>query len=233
MFLEPCQNGWEPFFNEEIKKEYFIKLSNAVERKYGSDVCFPPKEAIFSAFATCPFNLLSVVILGQDPYPNKGQAEGLAFSVSANQKPPASLQNILLESGNNPKTAIPSLRPWSKQGVLLLNRILTISESKPLSHKNLGWERFTESCIDYINDHTTQVVFFLWGSIAQKVEQRIDRNKHYVLKSGHPSPLSANRGYWFGNNHFALANEILMDIGKDRVEWELPTNTLYREPTLF
>lgn len=233
MFLEPCLNGWEPFFDKELKKEYFKKLSFDVEQKYGSGTCFPPKEEIFSAFESCPFTKLSVVILGQDPYPNRGQAEGLAFSVSADQKPPASLQNILLESGNDPKITIPSLRPWSEQGVLLLNRILTISESKPLSHKNIGWERFTENCIEFINEYADNVVFLLWGTIAQKVGHRIDLNKHHVLRSGHPSPLSANRGYWFGNNHFTLANERLFDYGKKQIEWKLPTNSFNSEPTLF
>ena len=226
-------NDWNNFVTAELEKDYFQSLEKGLLLAYQQSSIFPPKEQVLRAFELCSLNDLSVVIVGQDPYPQPGYAEGLSFSVKNGTKPPASLKNILIESENHPSQVIPSLVPWAEQGVLLLNRTLTVQEGKPNSHAKLGWQSFTLHCIDYINQRKENVVFMLWGSAAVALEKRINHEKHLVLKSGHPSPLSANRGLWFGNKHFEKATNYLKEKNKKVINWSLPSNTFNREPTLF
>ena len=226
-------NDWNNFIISEFEKDYFPLLEKDLMNAYDKSSIFPPKEEVLRAFELCSLQNLAVVIVGQDPYPQPGHAEGLSFSVKNGIKPPASLKNILIESENHPSRVNPSLVPWAEQGVLLLNRTLTVQEGKPNSHAKLGWHCFTLHCIDYINQSKENVVFMLWGSAAIALEKRIEHEKHLVLKSGHPSPLSANMGLWFGNKHFEKANKYLKEKNKKVINWSLPANTFNREPTLF
>ena len=226
-------NDWDNFVTAEFEKDYFQSLEKDLISAYQKSSIFPSKELVLRAFALCSLNNLSVVIVGQDPYPQPGYAEGLSFSVKNGIRPPASLKNILIESENHPNQVNPSLVPWAEQGVLLLNRTLTVQKREPNSHSNLGWQNFTLNCIDYINERKENVVFMLWGAAAITLEKWIDHEKHLVLKSGHPSPLSANRGLWFGNGHFDKANNYLKVNHKKVINWSLPSNTFNREPTLF
>ncbi len=226
-------NDWDNFVTAEFEKDYFQSLEKDLISAYQKSSIFPPKELVLRAFALCSLNNLSVVIVGQDPYPQPGYAEGLSFSVKNGIRPPASLKNILIESENHPSQVSPSLVPWAEQGVLLLNRTLTVQKGAPNSHSKLGWQNFTLNCIDYVNERKENVVFMLWGAAAITLEKWIDHEKHLVLKSGHPSPLSANRGLWFGNGHFDKANNYLKVNHKKVINWSLPSNTFNREPTLF
>ena len=226
-------NDWDNFVTAEFEKDYFQSLEKDLISAYQKSSIFPPKELILRAFALCSLNNLSVVIVGQDPYPQPGYAEGLSFSVKNGIRPPASLKNILIESENHPNQVNPSLVPWAEQGVLLLNRTLTVQKGAPNSHSKLGWQNFTLNCIDYVNERKENVVFMLWGAAAIKVEKWIDHEKHLGRKSGHPSPLSANRGLWLGNGHFDKANNYLKVNHKKVINWSLPSNTFNREPTLF
>ena len=226
-------NDWNTFIISEFEKDYFQLLEIDLMNAYDKSSIFPPKEQVLRAFALCSLQNLAVVIVGQDPYPQPDHAEGLSFSVKNGTKPPASLKNILIESENHPNQVNPSLVPWAEQGVLLLNRTLTVQAGKPNGHAKLGWQSFTLHCIDYINQRKENVVFMLWGSAAIALEKRIDIEKHLVLKSGHPSPLSANRGLWFGNKHFEKANDYLKKKKNLVINWGLPANTFNREPTLF
>lgn len=216
-------SSWKSLMNEEIKQPYFIDLMNSVESEYSKNICYPPKELIFSAFDYCSFENLKVVIIGQDPYHGEGEANGLCFSVNDSVKIPPSLNNIFREinldfdallmptSGN--------LERWAKQGVLLLNAALTVQKDKPNSRKHLNWNQFTDAVIQLISDKKENVVFLLWGNFAQKKGMKIDRSKHLVLESGHPSPMSANQGKWFGNKHFSQTNTYLQIKGKKSIEW--------------
>ena len=181
------------------------------------------KDLIFNAFEKCNLNDLKVVIIGQDPYHGDGEANGLCFSVNDGIKIPPSLKNIFAEINSEyDKILFPTsgnLERWAKQGVLLLNAGLTVRKDEANSHKHLKWNVFTDAVIDLINQKSENVVFLLWGSFAQKKGKLIDREKHLVLESGHPSPLSANRGMWFGNNHFKLTNVYLSEKGKSEIEW--------------
>lgn len=223
-FMEINLNStWQSLLNEEINQPYFIELMNSVEDEYSNNSCFPPKELIFSAFDYCCFDDLKVVIIGQDPYHGEGEANGLCFSVNDSVKIPPSLKNIFREinldfdallmptSGN--------LERWAEQGVLLLNASLTVQKDKPNSHKHLNWNQFTTAVIQLISDKKENVVFLLWGNFAQKKGTIIYRNKHLVLESGHPSPMSANQGKWFGNKHFSQTNIYLENNGKRGIEW--------------
>lgn len=223
-FMEIKLNStWKSLLNEEINQPYFIDLMNSVEDEFSKNTCYPPKELIFSAFDYCSFENLKVVIIGQDPYHGEGEANGLCFSVNDSVKIPPSLKNIFREinldfdallmptSGN--------LERWAKQGVLLLNAALTVQKDKPNSHKHLIWNQFTDAVIQLISDNKENVVFLLWGNFAQKKGLKIDRSKHLVLESGHPSPMSANQGKWFGNKHFSKTNDYLESKGKSKIEW--------------
>lgn len=214
--------AWQALLQDELQQEYMKTLQDFVATQYADYNCYPPKEAIFSAFDYCDLEDLKVVILGQDPYHGLGQANGLAFSVYDGVKFPPSLVNIFKEIEADLGEPIPisgNLERWAQQGVLLLNTTLTVRESEPGSHQGQGWEKFTDAVIDKIATETEGVVFMLWGGQAKKKAKRIDPKKHLVLQSGHPSPLSANRGYWFGNAHFSLANAYLIDLDKPPIQW--------------
>ena len=214
---------WQALFATEFQKPYFVELMHQVEQEYANSTCYPPKELIFSAFEQFDFQDTKVVIIGQDPYHGTGEANGLCFSVNDGVAIPPSLKNIFTEISNEyDRILFPTsgnLERWAKQGVLLLNAGLTVRKDHANSHKHLKWNVFTDTVINLINQKSENVVFLLWGSFAQKKGKLIDRNKHLVLESGHPSPLSANRGMWFGNNHFKLTNAYLRENGKGEIEW--------------
>ncbi|WP_281638368.1 uracil-DNA glycosylase [Flavobacterium marginilacus] len=215
--------SWQTILANEIEKTYFIKLMEDVNEEYQNFICFPPKELIFSAFNNCSFEDIKVVIIGQDPYHGDGEANGLAFSVNDSVKIPPSLRNIFREINTDLDSIfIPSsgnLESWAKQGVLLLNASLTVRRDNPNSHKHLKWNLFTDAVIQKISDEKENVVFMLWGSFAQKKGAKIDRSKHLVLESGHPSPMSANQGKWFGNKHFSKANLYLEENSMKKIDW--------------
>ena len=216
-------NSWADFFETENKKPYFEDLMHAVAEEYKNYTCFPPKDLIFNAFNSCSFKDLKVVIIGQDPYHGEGEANGLCFSVNEGVKIPPSLKNIFAEINTeydrifSPTSG--NLESWAKQGILLLNASLTVRKDLANSHKHLKWNLFTDAVIQYISDNSEHVVFLLWGSFAHKKGSKINRDKHLVLETGHPSPLSANRGFWFGNTHFKLTNEYLKLNGFSEIEW--------------
>lgn len=213
---------WKDFIENEQKKNYYKELKFFVDHEYLTSRVYPPKEQIFNAFRYCPLEQVKVVILGQDPYHGRGQANGLSFSVNDGIPFPPSLRNIFAEVKNDIGTEIPysgNLMRWAKQGVLLLNDVLTVREASPGSHQKRGWEQFTEEVIRFLSHEKENLVFMLWGSYAQKKGSKIDRNKHLVLTSGHPSPMSANQGKWFGNRHFSQANAFLQNKGIQEIIW--------------
>ena len=216
-------NSWQAVLSDEIQKPYFRDLINAVEEEYSIHNCFPPKELIFAALEQCSFEDLKVVIIGQDPYHGENEANGLCFSVNENVKIPPSLRNIFKEINKDLETIfLPttgSLERWAKQGVLLLNASLTVRENSPNSHKHLAWNIFTDAIIQKISQEKENVVFLLWGNFAQKKGLKIDRTKHLVLQSGHPSPMSANQGKWFENKHFSQTNTYLKSKGISEINW--------------
>ena len=218
---------WQGFLHHIIDSVEYKELIATVEKKYVefSNAIFPAKNEVFRAFEFCNLDELKVVIIGQDPYPTRGHANGLCFSLNPTVSPLAkSLVNIFRELESDvhiPTPANGDLSSWAKQGVLLLNTILTVKEGQPQSHKGIGWEHFTDKVIETIATEMTGVVFLLWGNYAIKKGKKIDRLKHLVLESGHPSPLSANQGKWFGNKHFSQTNEYLQKIGKKQINWEL------------
>ena len=213
--------SWKGKLQEEFEKPYFQELTEFVRDEYKEHKVYPPPGLIFNAFTHCSYDDVKVVILGQDPYHNPGQANGLAFSVAEGVTPPPSLQNIYKEISNEYDKPIPTtgnLERWADQGVLLLNATLTVRAHKPGSHQKKGWEEFTDAVIKKLSDEKKELVFILWGAYAQKKGSIIDETKHLVLKSAHPSPFAANRGF-FGNNHFIKANEYLEKHGKKPIEW--------------
>lgn len=215
--------SWKPFLETEFQKQYFKDLMAFVTNEYGTNTCFPPEEAIFNAFNYCHFNDVKVVIIGQDPYHDHGQANGLCFSVADGVKHPPSLVNIFKEIETDLGIPYPesgNLENWAKQGVLLLNATLTVRAHQAGSHQKKGWETFTDAVIRMISERKENVIFLLWGGFAKKKVKLIDAKKHIVLSSGHPSPLSANRGYWFGNKHFSKVNENLKILGKETLKWQ-------------
>jgi uracil-DNA glycosylase len=215
--------SWQTVLSDEIEKPYFQNLIQEVNQEYLNSTCFPPKDLIFSAFNNCTLEYLKVVIIGQDPYHGEGEANGLCFSVNDSVKIPPSLRNIFREMNTDlesiffPTTG--NLEAWAKQGVLLLNASLTVRKDNPNSHKHLKWNLFTDAVIQKISEEKENVVFMLWGSFAQKKGAKIDRNKHLVLESGHPSPMSANQGKWFGNKHFSQANAYLKNHNLGMIDW--------------
>lgn len=217
------EDGWKVALKEEFEKDYFEKLTHKIKEEYRNPNfrIFPPGKEIFSAFDTCGFNDVKVVIIGQDPYHGFGQANGLCFSVAPGVKMPPSLINIFKEVSDDTGAPFPQngdLTRWAKQGVLLLNSSLTVREGAAASHSGIGWEEFTDAVVEKLNKEKEHLVFILWGSHAQKKGEKIDRNKHLVLSSVHPSPLSANRGF-FGNHHFSKANAYLASHGQKEIEW--------------
>ena len=214
---------WKSLLKTEFEKDYFINLISFLEEEYSNKDIFPSKELIFNAFNLCSLHDIKVVILGQDPYHGEGQANGLAFSVPDSVALPPSLKNIFkeinMEFDRIMQPSSGNLESWAKQGVLLINATLTVEAHKAGSHQKRGWEVFTDSVIETISAKTKGVVFLLWGGFAQKKEKLIDESKHLILKSVHPSPLSANRGGWFGCNHFIKVNEYLRAQNKSQIYW--------------
>jgi len=228
-------NDWIEVLNKEFEKSYWIKLVENVTTAYNTSVCYPPKNSIFNAFKHCAFKDVKVVIIGQDPYHGKGQANGMCFSYLGNQKFPPSLKNIYKEITSDLGVNMPmnygDLTFWAKQGVLLLNVTLTVEQAKPNSHKKYGWELFTNAVIETISESKKDIVFLLWGGFAQKKESLINTKIHCVLKATHPSPLGANKGGWFGCQHFSKTNFYLNKVGVKSINWELKWKN--QPPTLF
>ncbi len=216
--------SWTDRLKPEFDKPYFKNLMVKVTEIYKNHNCFPLYSDIFNAFNNCPFNSVKVVIIGQDPYHGANQANGLSFSVNTGVKHPPSLKNIFKELEQDLGLDYPesgNLMPWAKQGVLMLNATLTVTEGKAGSHQNIGWETFTDTVIETLSKEKKQIVFLLWGGFAKRKKKLIDTNKHFVLETGHPSPLSTNRGYWFGNRHFSKTNSLLEQAGEMPISWTL------------
>jgi uracil-DNA glycosylase len=215
------EESWKSRLDNEFKKDYFIKLAGYIRDEYRKSTIYPPGSLIFNAFNLCPFDRVKAVILGQDPYHGPGQAHGLCFSVKDRVEFPPSLVNIFKEIESDTGISAPAsgnLTRWAEQGILLLNSILTVKAHQPGSHHGKGWEVFTDYVISILNAEKEHLVFFLWGAYAQKKGALIDRNKHLVLESVHPSPLSAFRGF-FGNGHFRKCNEYLVAHGITPIAW--------------
>ncbi|WP_315162259.1 uracil-DNA glycosylase [Capnocytophaga leadbetteri] len=214
--------SWKEVLQEEFSKPYFEQLVLFVKREYSENICYPKGQQIFSAFNHCPLPEVKVVIIGQDPYHGEGQANGLCFSVHDGIPHPPSLVNIFRELNTDLGVPYPlsgNLERWASQGVLLLNATLTVRANSAGSHQKQGWETFTDAVIKAVSTHCNHVVFMLWGGYAKEKAKLIDPAKHCILTAGHPSPLSANRGYWFGNKHFSQANAYLKANGKNEIIW--------------
>ena len=215
------EESWHSLLEDEFNKDYFNKIRSFITQEYKNKTIFPPVKLIFNAFNLTPLNKIKVIIIGQDPYHGKGQAHGLSFSVPEDIKIPPSLLNIYKELKEDINKEIPKhgfLESWANQGVLLLNSVLTVESGKANSHKNIGWERFTESVIERVSIKKDKLVFLLWGNYAQKKETFIDSNKHLILKSVHPSPLSAYNGF-FGSKHFSKTNNFLKKNNIKEILW--------------
>ena len=216
------EESWRRHMYEEFDKQYFVELTDFVRREYSQGECYPPGHLIFNAFNLCPFDKVKVVIIGQDPYHEPGQAHGLSFSVNDGIPFPPSLINIFKEISNDLGTPMPmsgNLTRWAGQGVLLLNATLTVRAHQAASHQRRGWEKFTDAVIKALDAHRDHLVFILWGGYARSKAKLIDSSRHLVLQSVHPSPLSANHGGWFGNHHFSRANAYLKEHGEDEIIW--------------
>ncbi len=219
--------NFNDLLEEEKQKDYYIELINFIDKEYESKIIFPPREKIFEAFRLTPFEKTKVVIIGQDPYHGEGEAHGLAFSVNRGIKIPPSLKNIYKEINTEYGYEIPNtgyLIKWAKQGVLMLNTVLTVEKDKPASHKAKGWEIFTDRVIEELNNSEQPLVFMLWGNYAKSKAQLINNPKHLILESAHPSPFSARNGF-FGNNHFKLANDFLEKNGIEQIDWKIENYT--------
>ena len=216
------EQSWKERLQTEFGKPYFEQLTAAVRREYATYVCYPPARLVFNAFNLCPFDKVKVVIIGQDPYHEPGQAHGLSFSVMDGIAFPPSLQNILKEVRDDVGADIPmtgNLTRWAEQGVLLLNATLTVRTHQANSHASLGWQTFTDAAIRALASEREHIVYMLWGGFARGKSYMIDKTKNLVLESVHPSPLSANRGGWFGQHQFSRCNEYLIANGLEPIEW--------------
>jgi len=217
--IEP---SWKEQLRGEFEKPYFTQLTSAVRAEYRNATCYPPGNLIFNAFNLCPFSSVKVVIIGQDPYHEPGQAHGLSFSVQDGVAFPPSLQNIFKEIQQDLGTSIPAtgnLTRWARQGVLLLNATLTVRAHQANSHATLGWQHFTDAAIRAVAAHKQHMVYMLWGAYARSKAAMIDRQTNLVLEAVHPSPLSANRGGWFGQHHFSRCNDYLRQNGIAPIQW--------------
>lgn len=215
-------DSWAERLGNEFAQPYFSQLTDFVRHEYATTTCYPPGRLIFNAFNLCPFDSVKVVIIGQDPYHEAGQAMGLSFSVPDGVAMPPSLQNIFKEMQGDLGIGVPqsgNLTRWAEQGVLLLNATLTVRAHQAGSHQRHGWERFTDAAISRLSEGRDHLVFILWGGYARSKASLIDRSRHLVLESVHPSPLSANRGGWFGNHHFSRCNEYLAGHGMGPINW--------------
>lgn len=216
------EQSWKQHLGSEFDKQYFVGLTAAVRQEYSQYTCYPPGKLIFNAFNLCPFDKVKVVIIGQDPYHEPGQAHGLSFSVQDGVPFPPSLVNIFKEIEQDLGTPMPqsgNLTRWAEQGVLLLNASLTVRAHQANSHSALGWQTFTDAAIQALATHREHLVYMLWGGFARGKAYMIDRQKNLVLESVHPSPLSANRGGWFGNHQFSRANAYLVENGQTPIQW--------------
>lgn len=219
--------SFNDLLEEEKQKDYYNELISFIDKEYNTKTIFPPREKIFEAFKLTPFEQTKVVIIGQDPYHGEGEAHGLAFSVNNGIKIPPSLKNIYKEINTEYGYEIPNtgyLIKWAKQGVLMLNTVLTVEKDKPASHKAKGWEIFTDRVIEELNNSEHPLVFMLWGNYAKSKAQLINNPKHLILESAHPSPFSARNGF-FGNNHFKLANDFLEKNGIEQIDWKIENFT--------
>lgn len=218
------EQGWKASLKDQFSADYFTSLKNFIySEKAEGKIIYPPADCIFAAFDLTPFENVKVVLLGQDPYHGPGQAHGLCFSVPNGITPPPSLVNIFKELKNDLGITPPkhgNLQKWAKQGVLLLNATLTVRANTPGSHQHKGWENFTDEVIRLLSSQKTGLVFLLWGKYAQAKEALIDKTKHFVLKAAHPSPYSADSGF-FGSRHFSKTNELLVQQGKEPIDWKL------------
>ncbi|MCI7045611.1 MAG: uracil-DNA glycosylase [Prevotella sp.] len=216
------EESWKQHVGDEFDKLYFLDLTNFVRDEYLHHTCYPPGNQIFEAFNLCPFDKVKAVIIGQDPYHEPGQAHGLCFSVNDGVPFPPSLVNIFKEINMDLGTPMPTsgnLTRWARQGVLLLNATLTVRAHQAASHQRRGWETFTDAAIEALSRDRNNLVFILWGGYARSKARLIDHTRHLVLESVHPSPLSANRGGWFGNHHFSRANAYLVEHGQEAIVW--------------
>ncbi|MDD7098026.1 MAG: uracil-DNA glycosylase [Prevotella sp.] len=216
------EESWKQHVGDEFDKLYFLDLTNFVRDEYLHHTCYPPGNQIFEAFNLCPFDNVKAVIIGQDPYHEPGQAHGLCFSVNDGVPFPPSLVNIFKEINMDLGTPMPTsgnLVRWARQGVLLLNATLTVRAHQAASHQRRGWETFTDAAIEALSRDRNNLVFILWGGYARSKARLIDHTRHLVLESVHPSPLSANRGGWFGNHHFSRANAYLVEHGQEAIVW--------------
>lgn len=217
------EESWKQVLRDEFEAPYFIGLTEFLREEKKKHIIYPPGPLIFSAFNHTPFNRVKVVILGQDPYHGPGQAHGLCFSVPDGVPAPPSLVNIFKEIESDLGIPVPkngNLTKWTGQGVLLINAILTVRANEPTSHQNKGWETFTNAVIRNLSEKRKNLVFLLWGNYAQAKENLIDSRRHYILKAAHPSPLSANRGF-FGCRHFSRTNQILAEQGLNEIDWSI------------
>ncbi len=215
---------WRKILKEEFEKDYFQKLEEFVNKERETKTIYPPEEDVFSAFRLTPYKDVRVLLLGQDPYHGKGQAHGLAFSVRPGVTPPPSLRNMLKEMADDIGGTMPNngcLIPWAKQGMMLLNAVLTVREKQATSHKNKGWEKFTDAVIEKVSEKPEHVVFVLWGGYARKKVKLIDDSKHTIIESAHPSPLSASSGF-FGSRPYSKINEALKAHNQPEIDWQLP-----------
>lgn len=221
--MPPISNDWLSPLKAEFGKEYYKKLYQKVNEEYKTHVIYPPADDLFNAFHFTPLHKVKVVILGQDPYHNEGQAHGLCFSVQKGVEIPPSLQNIYKELHDDLNCSMPSsgyLKKWADQGVLLLNTVLTVRAHEANSHKGIGWEEFTDAAIRILNDQDRPIVFMLWGSFAREKKNMLNNPKHLILEAPHPSPLSAYRGF-FGCRHFSKCNAFLIRNGLDPIDWQI------------
>ncbi len=216
-------NSWDELLKEEFEKDYYLQLRQFLINEYSSKIIYPNMNNIFEALKLTPYEEVKVVILGQDPYHGPNQAHGLAFSVQPTVKTPPSLLNMYKELKDDLDCFIPNngyLVPWSNKGVLLLNTVLTVRQGEANSHKNKGWEIFTDKVIELLNERKDPVIFLLWGNNAKDKTRLITNKHHYILNTVHPSPLSASRGF-FGCKHFSKTNEILKSLGKSEIDWQI------------
>lgn len=223
MAKQILHNDWAPLLEAEFNKPYYKKIRQFLIKEYQTQVVHPHMNDIYNALHYTSYANVKVVILGQDPYHGPNQAHGLSFSVQPGVAIPPSLQNMYKELQTDLGYAIPnhgSLVKWAKQGVLLLNNVLTVRQGQAHSHKGIGWETFTNRVIELLNDKEEPIVYLLWGAAAQKKEQLIDTNKHFIIKSPHPSPLSAHRGF-FGSQPFSEANRYIEQVGREPIDWEI------------
>ena len=221
-FLE--DKNWNQELEDDLNNEYFYKIDSFLNTESIKFNVFPPQELVFNAFNKTSFKDVKVVIIGQDPYHGANQAHGLSFSVLEGQKHPPSLINIFKELATDLNITYPQsgdLTPWANQGVLLLNASLTVREAEANAHQNIGWQKFTDAVIKQLSEKRENIVFLLWGGFAKKKGAKIDSTKHHILSAGHPSPLSANRGFWFGNKHFSKTNKILKELAKKEIDWTI------------